>query len=239
MQELNKCPFLSYFVCVLFIFRKGEARQKLGLVDFHTGAAGPRSEARVPLPSGVLLPRREATAWCTGASGKGLREGGARQENAGVSAQPLPGLPPGSFGKGGSRKGERRACGPGLTAPRASPAPAPLRELYTRIPSGSSSAGSPAARSHRSEPAEARAPRDVTRGAVKGRGPRSPQPPRRGFACAGRRLASNPGRGVPRGSAMKGRRGGNNPAGGERQEGGRGTKPEGIARTLNPAPRRP
>lgn len=183
MQELNKCPFLSYFVCVLFIFGKGEARQNLGLVDFHIGTAGPRSGARLPskrsAPSQARSDRPGHRSTCKGAVG-GRGAPGKRRCQCSAPAR----TPPGSLGKGGSGKGEGRACGSGLAVPRASPSPAPLQELYTRIPSGSSSAGSPAARSHRSEPAEARAPRDVTRGAVKGRGPRSPQPPRRGFACA-------------------------------------------------------
>lgn len=230
-----------FFSCAIFIFRKGEARRKRRRADLNTGVAGPRSEARPRFQAECSFPggKRQPDAK------EHLERGGGEQRASKVQVSPrsAPARPPLPAGlqKGGKQEGRGQSLRVGPLRPRASPSPAPLQELYTRIPAGSSSAGAPAARSHRSEPAEARAPRDVTRGAGKGRAPRpAPTSPRGGDSHAqsprGSRRAANPGRAVPRGTPAEGRRGGSHPAAGERRERAGALVPETL-RELQTLPR--
>lgn len=77
--------------------------------------------------------------------------------------------------EGGRERAEPE--GQQLMVPLGLPFPQPpcRNSTHASLP-GLAASDPPAARSHHSKPAEAGAPRDVTRGAAKGRGPRFPDP---------------------------------------------------------------
>lgn len=139
------------------------------------------------------------------------KEESSRKMQVSQMLSPCPASRPCTFGNG-EKAGRERAepWGQLLVVPLGHPFPQPpcRNSKHASLPSLTAS-GPPAAGSHRSEPAQAGTPRDVTRGAVKGRGPcpATAAGIRMRSAHAGGRLAPNQCGSIPRKNPVKGQKG--------------------------------